>query len=309
MPSNLKKSLLTTKSRSQSKITTLMTSPQSAKTKTSSLILDNIPDDILIKILNSLDIFNLIKVYLGNTSFFKKRLILELETIDLSNLKINKFIIDFIDKNLDKLKIKRLILDNTSFSSNKKFIGLIGNTKIFEKVEEIQIKNTLIDKNLTNFFEKYWDLKKFDKSKIKKIVLDNISFFSDDDFDKFIYNIEYYQNLEDLEINNFQCKYEGSIGYFNLFIEQIRVLVNLKTLKISNTDINAETDTDVDMDFVNVFLETLDELVNLKHLIFYNNDIDIVLLKKISKQIRKKFKNLETYGIGVDTTSHSSSYS
>jgi hypothetical protein len=309
MPSNLKKSLLTTKSRSQSKITTLMTSPQSAKTKTSSLILDNIPDDILIKILNSLDIFNLIKVYLGNTSFFKKRLILELETIDLSNLKINKFIIDFIDKNLDKLKIKRLILDNTSFSSNKKFIGLIGNTKIFEKVEEIQIKNTLIDKNLTNFFEKYWDLKKFDKSKIKKIVLDNISFFSDDDFDKFIYNIEYYQNLEDLEINNFQCKYEGSIGYFNLFIEQIRVLANLKTLKISNTDINAETDTDVDMDFVNVFLETLDELVNLKHLIFYNNDIDIVLLKKISKQIRKKFKNLETYGIGVDTTSHSSSYS
>jgi len=309
MPSNLKKSLLTTKSRSQSKITTLMTSPQSAKTKTSSLILDNIPDDILIKILNSLDIFNLIKVYLGNTSFFKKRLILELETIDLSNLKINKFIIDFINKNLDKLKIKRLILDNTSFSSNKKFIGLIGNTKIFENVEEIQIKNTLIDKNLTNFFEKYWDLKKFDKSKIKKIVLDNISFFSDDDFDKFIYNIEYYQNLEDLEINNFQCKYEGSIGYFNLFIEQIRVLVNIKTLKISNTDINAETDTDVDMDFVNVFLETLDELVNLKHLIFYNNDIDIVLLKKISKQIRKKFKNLETYGIGVDTTSHSSSYS
>jgi hypothetical protein len=286
-----------------------MTSPQSAKTKTSSLILDNIPDDILIKILNSLDIFNLIKVYLGNTSFFKKRLILELETIDLSNLKINKFIIDFINKNLDKLKIKRLILDNTSFSSNKKFIGLIGNTKIFENVEEIQIKNTLIDKNLTNFFEKYWDLKKFDKSKIKKIVLDNISFFSDDDFDKFIYNIEYYQNLEDLEINNFQCKYEGSIGYFNLFIEQIRVLVNLKTLKISNTDINAETDTDVDMDFVNVFLETLDELVNLKHLIFYNNDIDIVLLKKLSKQIRKKFKYLETYGIGVDTTSNSSSYS
>jgi len=309
MPSNLKKPPLTNKSRSQSKITTLMTSPQSAKTKTSSIILDNIPDDILIKILNSLDIFNLIKVYLANTSFFKKRLILELETLDLSNLKINKFIIDFIDKNLDKLKIKKLILDNTSFSSNKKFISLIGNTKIFENVEEIQIKNTLIDKNLTNFFEKYWDLKKIDKSKIKKIVLDNISFFSDDDFDKFIYNIEYYQNLEDLEINNFQCKYEGSIGYFNLFIEQIRVLVNLKTLKISNTDINAETDTDVDMDFVNVFLETLDELVNLKHLIFYNNDIDIVLLKKLSKQIRKKFKYLETYGIGVDTTSNSSSYS
>ena len=36
MPFNSKKPPLTTKSRSQSKITTLMTSPQSAKTKTSS---------------------------------------------------------------------------------------------------------------------------------------------------------------------------------------------------------------------------------------------------------------------------------
>ena len=313
MPSFLKKSPLTTKtnkSKTPDKIVSQMTSSSlKSRTNSSRLILNDIPDDILVKILNSLDIFNLIKVYLANRSFAKKKLVLELETIDLSNLKINKFIIDFIDKNLDKLKIKKLILDNTSFSSNKKFVNLLGNTKIFENVEDIQIKNTLIDKNLTDFFEKYWDLKKFDKSKIKKIVLDNISFFSDDDFDKFIYNIEYYQNLEDLEINNFQCKYEGSIGYFNLFIEQIRVLVNLKILKISNTDINAETDTDTEMIFTDVFLETLEELVNLKHLIFTNNDIDIILLKKISKQIRKKIKHLETYGIGVDTASLSSSYS
>jgi hypothetical protein len=82
-------------------------------------------------------------------------------------------------------------------------------------------------------------------------------------------------------------------------IEQIRVLFNLKTLKISNTDIDAETETDTELVFADVFLETLEELVNLEHLIFYNNDIDIVLLRKISRKIKKKFKHLKTYGIGV----------
>jgi hypothetical protein len=304
MPSSLKKSQSTrkpNKSNSSPKITSLMTSPSLVKTKrkTSSIKLDDMPDDLLIKILNGLDILNLIKVYLGNSSFAKKKLVIELETIDLSNLKVDKFVIDFIDKNLDKSKIKKIIFDNTSFANNKMFIDLPGNAKIFENVEEIQIKNSVIDKTCTDFFEKYWDLKQFNKSKIKKIVLDNISFFSDEDFDKFIYNIEYYQNLEELEINNFQCKYEGSIGYFNLMIHQIRVLVNLKILTISNTDITAETDTDLDMIFVDEFLETLEELVNLKHLIFTNNDIEHSQLMKISKKIKKKFKNLKTYGIGV----------
>lgn len=301
MPMPLKKSPSTTKpnkSKSSPKITSLMTSPPTAKSRTSSIKLNNIPDDILVIILNRLDILHMIKVYLANTSFAKKKLVLELETVDLSNLKVDKFIIDFIDKNLDKSKIKRLVLNNTSFSSDEEFINLVGNTKIFENVEEIQIKKTLIDKNCTDFFEKYWDLKKLDESKIKKLVLDTLSFFSDDDFDKLIYNIEYYQNLEELEINNFQYKYEGSIGYFNILIEQIRVLVNLKTLKISNTDINAET-ADTELVFADVFLETLEELVNLEHLIFYNNDIDIVLLRKISRKIKKKFKHLKTYGIGV----------
>ena len=299
MPSPAKQQSLSTAKINKSKSPSKSPRQQSSKTKTSSLILDNIPDDILVKILNTLDIFHLIKVYSTNTSFTKKKFVLELETVDLRNLKIDKNIINFLDKHLDKSKIKKLVLNNTSFSSDEEFIHLAGNTKIFENVEEIQIINTMIDKNCTDFFEKFWDLKKFDSSKIKKIVLDNISFLSDDDFDKFIYNIEYYQNLEELEINNFQYKYEGSIGYFNLMIEQIRVLVNLKIVKISNTDINAETDTDTEMVFADVFLETLEELVKLEHLIFINNDIDIVLLRKISKKIKKKFKNLKTYGIGV----------
>ena len=306
MPSSAKQQSLSTAKINKSKSPSKSPRQQSSKTKTSSLILDNIPDDILVKILNTLDIFHLIKVYSTNTSFTKKKFVLELETVDLRNLKIDKNIINFLDKHLDKSRIKKLVLNNTSFSSDEEFIHLAGNTKIFENVEEIQIRNTMIDKNCTDFFEKYWDLKKFDESKIKKIVLDNISFLSDDDFDKFIYNIEYYQNLEELEINNFQYKYEGSIGYFNLMIEQIRVLVNLKILNISNTDINAETDTDTEMVFTDVFLETLEELVKLEHLIFINNDIDIVLLRKISKKIKKKFKNLKTYGIGVYTNVSSS---
>ena len=306
MPSSAKQQSLSTAKINKSKSPSKSPRQQSSKTKTSSLILDNIPDDILVKILNTLDIFHLIKVYSTNTSFTKKKFVLELETVDLRNLKIDKNIINFLDKHLDKSRIKKLVLNNTSFSIDEEFIHLAGNTKIFENVEEIQIRNTMIDKNCTDFFEKYWDLKKFDESKIKKMILDNISFLSDDDFDKFIYNIEYYQNLEELEINNFQYKYEGSIGYFNLMIEQIRVLVNLKILKISNTDINTETETDTEMVFTDVFLETLEELVKLEHLIFINNDIDIVLLRKISKKIKKKFKNLKTYGIGVYTNVSSS---
>ena len=306
MPSSAKQQSLSTAKINKSKSPSKSPRQQSSKTKTSSLILDNIPDDILVKILNTLDIFHLIKVYSTNTSFTKKKFVLELETVDLRNLKIDKNTINFLDKHLDKSRIKKLVLNNTSFSSDEEFIHLAGNTKIFENVEEIQIRNTMIDKNCTDFFEKYWDLKKFDSSKIKKMILDNISFLSDDDFDKFIYNIEYYQNLEELEINNFQYKYEGSIGYFNLMIEQIRVLVNLKILKISNTDINTETETDTEMVFTDVFLETLEELVKLEHLIFINNDIDIVLLRKISKKIKKKFKNLKTYGIGVYTNVSSS---
>ena len=305
MPSSLKKSpstVKTNKSKSSPKITSLMTSPSSSKTKTSSIKLDNIPDDILVIILNRLDILHLIKIYLTNTSFAKKKLVLELETVDLSNLKIDKFIIDFLDKNLDKSKIKRLVLNNTSFSSDEEFMHLPGNTKIFENVEEIQIKNTLIDETCTDFFEIYWDLKKFDKSKIKKIILDNISFLSDDDFDKFNYNIEYYQNLEELVINNFNSregKDEESINYFNLMIHQIRVLVNLKQLTISNTDITVETDSDLEMVFVDEFLETLAELVNLKHLTFHNIEIDPPQLAKISRKIKKKFKNIKMYGLGA----------
>ena len=98
MPSSLKKSpsiAKPNKSKSSPKITSLMTSPASSKTKTSSIKLDNIPDDILVIILNRLDILHLLKVYLANTSFAKKKLMLELETVDLSNLKVDKFIIDF----------------------------------------------------------------------------------------------------------------------------------------------------------------------------------------------------------------------
>ena len=82
-------------------------------------------------------------------------------------------------------------------------------------------------------------------------------------------------------------------------INQIRVLVNLKKLTISNTDITVETDSDLEMVFVDECLETLTELVNLKHLTFHNIEIDPPQLAKISRKIKKKFKNIKTYGIGA----------
>jgi hypothetical protein len=109
------------------------------------------------------------------------------------------------------------------------------------------------------------NIENFQSLKIKRLILDNIKFASDTDYEDFNYNIEYYQNLEELIISNFNSIEDkvynaDAINYFNELIEKIRVLVNLKKLRINHTDITAETDWDENLVFVDVFLETLSEL-------------------------------------------------
>ena len=76
MPSPIKQQSLSTAKLNKSKSPSKSPRQQSSKTKTSSLILPDLPDDILVKILNMLDIFHLIKVYSTNTYFTKKKLVL-----------------------------------------------------------------------------------------------------------------------------------------------------------------------------------------------------------------------------------------
>jgi len=262
--------------------------------KTSNITLSNINDDVLQIMFQRLTIKQLLEIYRTNTSFSEKKLIIEMEIVNLSNIIVTNKIINFIDKILDKSKIRKLILNNTRFKIDGGREQFSGNTKIFENVKELQIKNTRIDENANYFLKKYLNIEDIKLLKIRRLILDNISFASDEDYETFNYNIEYYQNLEELIINNFNS-IEGkgndpdSINYFNELIEKIRVLVNLKKLRINHTDITAETDFDVNMVFVDVFLETLNELENLKYLKFYKNEIDEVQSNEISEGLKDRF--------------------
>jgi len=259
------------------------------------MTLYNIHDDVLQIMLQRLTIKQLLEIYRTNTAFSEKRLVIEMEVVDLSNIIITKTIINFIEKVLDKSKIRKLILNKTRFRIEGNREQFSGNTKIFENVKELQIKDTRIDDNANYFLKKYLNIEDIKSLKIRRLILDNISFVSDKDFEDFNYNIEYYQNLEELIISNFNS-IEGkgndpdTINYFNELIEQIRVLVNLKKLRINHTDIITETDWDVNMVFVDVFLETLSELENLKYLKFYKNEIYEGQLYEISEGLKERFK-------------------
>jgi hypothetical protein len=271
------------------------------KLKTSSILLDNISDDLLQVMFKSLTIKQLIEIYSINTAFSKKKLVIEMKVVDLSDLIITKKTLDFLDKVLDKSKIKRLILNKTKFEI-KTSEQFSGNNKIFENVKELQIKDTTIDVKANYFLKKYLNIENFKSLKIKRLILDNIKFASDKDYEDFNYNIEYYQNLEELIISNFNSIEDkvynaDAINYFNELIEKIRVLVNLKKLRINHTDITAETDWDENLVFVDVFLETLSELVNLKYLKLYKNEIDEVQLNEIKEGITDRFYKIKNKNV------------
>ena len=195
-------------------------SNQHRTSKTSNMTLSNIHDDVLQIMLQRLTIKQLLEIYRTNTAFSEKRLVIEMEVVDLSNIIITKTIINFIEKVLDKSKIRKLILNKTRFRIEGNREQFSGNTKIFENVKELQIKDTRIDDNANYFLKKYLNIEDIKSLKIRRLILDNISFVSDKDFEDFNYNIEYYQNLEELIISNFNS-IEGkgndpdTINYFN----------------------------------------------------------------------------------------------
>ena len=173
----------------------------------SSNILD-IPDDIL----GNFDIRTLAALYST-----KKNLKISLETLDLTGSIINKTIIYFINYNLDKTKVKKLILNNIKFEDQRSFNAFIETLKSFENIKELEI----------------------------------FRFYSE----QFLYK----------KINS------GFNNFFIDLIENIRILQNLEKLTIKRIDIEEETDKNTEKRFSNIFLETLERLVKLKHLIFQEN--------------------------------------
>ena len=216
------------------------------KKKEPSVTLVTIPDDVLVVLYKNLNISQLINMFYLNKSFStKKGTMIDIETLDLTNIRIDSFIIKFIDDNIDKLKIK-------------------------------------------------------------KIILDNISFANDDVFNEFILSIRlrhlenHYKNVEELVISNFDVldgKYIDpeveTINYFLTLIENIGFFSNLKKLTISHTNIIMQLDWDINgrFAFTESFVEMLGYLENLQHLIFDYNNIEPTDLQAITKGVRKINKN------------------
>ena len=236
--------LPTRSSKSSPKIASLMTSPpkepKANPMSMSKVKLDNIPDDIFNIMFKNLNILQVITMYNINKSFSnKKNLLFDFETLDLSNVKINPYITKFIDDHIDKMKIK-------------------------------------------------------------KIILDNISFASDEDFQAFILSIRLrkFINVEELVISNFDSiegkypdPYGETINYFNRLIESVGFFTNLKKLSITHINIITETNWDDNELFTETFVEMLGYLENLTHLIFDYNNIEEQDQRMITKGIRKINKN------------------
>ncbi len=198
-----------------------------SKNKRKDTTLMNIPDDILTVLYKNLNISQLMIMYRLNTSFStKKGAMIDVEILDLTNVRIDAEVIKFIEDNINKLKIKKIILDNISFVDDEVFntfilsISLRTLSNQYKNVEELVITNV---KNLnisqlmilyrlnTSFSTKKMvmnDVETLDltnvridaevikfiedninKLKIKKIILDNTTFADDEVFNAFILSI------------------------------------------------------------------------------------------------------------------------
>ena len=85
----------------------IKTSTTALKSRTSTITLDNINDDVLQIMFRNLTIKQLLHIYKTNTTFSDKGIVIEMDVVDLSNLTIDMQIINFIDKVLDKSKIRK----------------------------------------------------------------------------------------------------------------------------------------------------------------------------------------------------------
>ena len=289
MPSPIKQSLSTTKSKSPPKNFLQKTSPQTKKTT-----LANIPDDVLSSYFYKKSNLKMImNMYSLNKSFnLKKKNLIDIHTLDLSNLMINAGVIKFINDNINKLEIKKIILDKNLhyYQINNMYYEL---EKIFlsQKVPIFDIKildltNVTIDTDVIIFIDN-----NINKSKIKKLILDSISFENDEVFNEFIlsirlrHNINYYKNVNEVIINNF-VSIEGK--YFITLIENIGFFSNLKKLTITNTHIINEVALDIDVfAFAEIFVTMLEYLEKLEQLIFDYNYIRKIDIREITKGVRK----------------------
>jgi hypothetical protein len=211
----------------------LASSPPHSRTKIPSLLLGELHDELQGKIFNKLDLKNLIKLYSINHSFAKKNL--ELETLDLTNAEINITIINFINKNLDKTKVKKLILKDTTFKDQLSFNKFIQTLRTFENIEELEIirfwSNQYAYVRRSNNSNKHYN-----------------KFFID-----LIENIRFLKNLQKLTIQNTDIDGETDYdrnrkfgeGFPAIFSETLKKLVYLNHLIFEHNVLSPDMQSDI----------------------------------------------------------------
>ena len=194
-----------------------------SRAETPSIKLGDLHDELLGNILSRLDLKKSMKLKRINHSFAEKNLVIEPETLDLTRAKINKTLIDLLNQNSDKTKVKKLILDDITFEDDEGFNAFIEYFKHFENVEELQIC-------------RFWS----EQYKYKKT-----NGYYNDFFIILIENIRFLKNLRELTIKSIDIEEETENNieksFSIVFIETLKLLVNLKHLILQYNLMSSDT--------------------------------------------------------------------
>lgn len=216
--------------------------------------LGDLHDELLGNILGRLDLKKSMKLKGINHSFAEKNLVIEPETLDLTRAKINKTLIDLLNKNSDKTKVKKLILDDITFEDDEGFNAFIEYFKHFENVEELQIcrfwseqgKYKRINKHYNNYF----------------IIL--------------IENIRFLKNLRELTIKSIDIEEETENNieksFSIVFIETLKLLVNLKHLTFEHNLISPDTSGNIKWGIYGKQINGIRGINGIKHITTYKDE-------------------------------------
>ena len=192
-----------------------------------SIKLDDLHDELLGNILGRLDLKKSMKIKGLNHSFAEKNLVIEPETLDLTRAKINKTLIDLLNKNSDKTKVKKLILDDIIFEDEEGFNAFIEYLKNFKNVEELQI---------CRFWSEQYKYKRINNHYNNYFIL-------------LIENIRFLKNLKKLTIKSIDIEEETENNiekpFSIVFIETLKLLVNLKHLIFEHNLISPDTSMEI----------------------------------------------------------------
>lgn len=202
-----------------------------SKNKRKDTTLMNIPDDILTVLYKNLNISQLMIMYRLNTSFStKKGAMIDVEILDLTNVRIDAEVIKFIEDNINKLKIKKIILDNTTFADDEVFNAFILSIRLrhlpnhYKNVKELVITN-------------------FDAldGKVIDPGVETINYFL-----TLIENIGFFSNLKKLTITytdiiaQLDWDINGRFAFAESFVDMLGYLENLQHLIFDYNNVEPE---------------------------------------------------------------------